>query len=220
MRLFLSATVSDFQDERQKLATQIIPQLRIWCENRKIQLIEVDLQWSKESRTSKTTSSLEMSMRELQRCREENVRPFFLSLLSEKYGWVPPSTCLTKELKDQYRWVPGFSQNAMEIIFGAYIDCSPNALISIRDSSFISRLANQDDFVDKSHKEELKILKEKLRQHFPPNQVMDYTLDVDCDILAGRKLIGISEFCSSILTFFKQRISEQYPDPGNAVVNA
>jgi len=65
VRLFLSATVSNFQDERQKLATQIIPQLRLWCENRKIQLIEVDLQWSKESRIIETGSSLEMSMREL-----------------------------------------------------------------------------------------------------------------------------------------------------------
>lgn len=220
VRLFLSATVSDFQDERQKLATQIIPQLRMWCENRKIQLIEVDLQWSKESRISETGSSLEMSMRELQRCREENMRPFFLSLLSEMYGWVPPSKFLTKELRDRYGWVPGFSQNAMEIIYGSYIDRNPNALIFIRDPTCISRLACQDDFVDKNHKEDLTMLKEKIRQRFPSNQVMDYTLDIDDDTLSERKLQGIAEFCSSILTFFKQRISEQYPDPESAIVNA
>lgn len=43
VRIFVSSTFRDFHSEREVLVKQVFPDLRTWCENRTLHLIECDL---------------------------------------------------------------------------------------------------------------------------------------------------------------------------------
>ena len=45
IRVFISSTFRDMQEEREELVKQVFPQLRRLCENRFVTWSEVDLRW-------------------------------------------------------------------------------------------------------------------------------------------------------------------------------
>jgi hypothetical protein len=99
VRLYICATPTDFDAERQLLLQQIIPQLREWCEGRKIQLLESDMNsWLDKDEEGDRTWSADVMLsclQELSRCRQENINPYFLSLVGHTYGIIPPAGDLT-----------------------------------------------------------------------------------------------------------------------------
>jgi hypothetical protein len=212
--LYIASTPHDFYAERQHLLKQVIPRLRTWCENRKIQLVEIDLQWGAAATSS--TESLALRMRELRRCREENIHPFFLCLLSQMYGpWVPSRGSLKAELVEEYGCIEGFSQTAMEIVYGSYVDANPNAYFALRDPNFLDSVPeiHKAAFEDEAHTNEVRILKDRIERRFAPTQLLRYRVEVDKESSSEQlAMIGLDgEFLTSIAGFFKSRISAQYP---------
>ena len=57
---------------------------------------------------------------ELDRCYEDNTTPFFLNILSHRYGWVPTMDEVPASVAEQYSWVPDVSITHMEILHGMY----------------------------------------------------------------------------------------------------
>nr|XP_006811880.1 PREDICTED: leucine-rich repeat and WD repeat-containing protein KIAA1239-like [Saccoglossus kowalevskii] len=45
IRIFVSSTFKDFHAEREALIKQVFPDLRQWCEKRRLKLVECDLRW-------------------------------------------------------------------------------------------------------------------------------------------------------------------------------
>ena len=45
IRIFVSSTFKDFHEEREVLVKEVFPDLRLWCEQRKLRLVEYDLRW-------------------------------------------------------------------------------------------------------------------------------------------------------------------------------
>ncbi|KAI0232140.1 hypothetical protein LSAT2_017525, partial [Lamellibrachia satsuma] len=45
VRIFVSSTFKDFNQERDILVKKVFPQLRAWCEPQKLFLVECDLRW-------------------------------------------------------------------------------------------------------------------------------------------------------------------------------
>ena len=45
IRIFVSSTFKDFHQEREVLVKEVFPDLRLWCEQRKLRLVECDLRW-------------------------------------------------------------------------------------------------------------------------------------------------------------------------------
>ena len=45
IRLFVSSTFRDMGSEREFLVKRVFPELRIWCEDRKLRLVDIDLRW-------------------------------------------------------------------------------------------------------------------------------------------------------------------------------
>ena len=89
IRVFISSTFTDFYSEREILVKNALAELREWCANRNLGLIECDLRWGVTS-DSTTDQTILTCLNEIDRCHEENDgQPFFVGLLSEKYGWVP-----------------------------------------------------------------------------------------------------------------------------------
>lgn len=230
IRLFVSSTFRDFHAEREALVKEVFPDLRLWCEQRKLHLVECDLRWGV-PKDSTTEETIKICLGELDRCHEDNVVPYFLNLNCARAGWIPTFGDLTYNLAVQYGWVYGLSLTEMEIVHGAFRKCNPNAMFLIRDDDFTERLPSEikEAFVDDNDLcfEKMKKLKEMLQEHFPAENIVHYKVDCDATSVSKSaqlhderevKLKGIngsdSVFYKTVFEFFRNRIEHQYPlDP-------
>jgi nephrocystin-3 len=85
VRVFLSSTFRDFMQERDLLVKQVFPELRRKARERGVEVAEVDLRWGITEEESRHGKVLPICLAEIQRCR-----PYFVGMLGERYGWVPP----------------------------------------------------------------------------------------------------------------------------------
>ena len=90
IRIFISSTFADFREERRAIAQTVIPELNRRGLERDVTVTAVDLQWGVTSEESTRNQQLNACIRELERCS-----PFFIALLGDRYGWVPPSAAFT-----------------------------------------------------------------------------------------------------------------------------
>ncbi|XP_071955372.1 telomerase protein component 1-like [Antedon mediterranea] len=216
IRIFVSSTFRDFHAEREVLVKKVFPELREWCTQHHLQLIECDLRWGV-PRDSTTKTTICTCLDEIERCHEEAEGDgFFLNMLSERYGWVPNKEAVSADLTKQYDWVHGTSVTHMEIVRGAYTSNNPNSLFLIRDSSFLEDLPTDQrpGFVDDSDycKIQMKELKKQLRETFK-EQVFDYSCKVDSVENGKVKMVGLEDdFAKTVLDFFKSAIARKYPE--------
>src|SRR5262245_57520875 len=84
MRVFVSSTFRDIQDERDVLVKRVFPRLRDACEARTVAWGEVDLRWGITDEDTAEGRVLPICLAEIDSCR-----PFFIGLLGERYGYVP-----------------------------------------------------------------------------------------------------------------------------------
>jgi hypothetical protein len=114
IRVFISSTFRDMQEEREELVKQIFPQLRRLCESRGVAWGEVDLRWGVPDEAKAEGKVLPLCLAEIERCR-----PYFIGLLGERYGWVPEE--IPPELLEAHPWLNEHrkqSVTALEILHG------------------------------------------------------------------------------------------------------
>nr|XP_054769175.1 telomerase protein component 1-like [Lytechinus pictus] len=216
VRVFVSSTFRDFHSERDVLVKEVFPDLREWCEKRRLHLVECDLRWGVPKDTT-TEETLRTCLSEIDRCYQENIMPFFLNMTSERCGWIPGLEEVPSSVVSDYRWIHGLSITEMEIMHGAYRKENPNSLFALRDESFISEIPEKykQEFVDSNpiatHK--LKMLKEMLQNRFGFDKVFKYSCSYNgIDIDTGKVDLGdLDEFKVKVFDFFKKAIGEQYP---------
>jgi len=169
IRIFISSTFKDMQEERGYLVTKVFPELRRYCEKRDVSIFELDLRWGISEEEAKQGKVFEICLNEVQK-----TRPFFIGLLGERYGWVP-SEEERKAIKentmvfDDYPWIPealdkGTSITEIEIQEGVLrAPKEINAYFYLRSP----KIETPDDFKEKtgSHAEEMLLaLKKTLRE--------------------------------------------------------
>ncbi|EDV28707.1 Telomerase protein component 1 [Trichoplax sp. H2] len=220
IRLFVSSTFRDFHAEREVLVKKVFPELRIWCEARRFHLVDCDLRWGvpKDTTSEKT---IRICMSELDRCYEDNIRPFFLNMISDRVGWIPPVEEISSSLAREYGWIKNASVTEMEIIHGAIRKYNPNALFMMRDPSYLHNMPDnvKQDFIEEDDEaiEKVKALKTCLRARFKPENIIRYQCEYShIDPATGRSVMtGLygdnSVFAKKVLEHFKHRISKQYP---------
>lgn len=197
----------------------MFPELREWCFKRNLDLIECDLRWGVPV-DSTSEDTILTCLTELDRCFEENDgQPFFIGMLSEKYGWVPEMSKLLDQIKMSYGWVPKVSITFMEFLHGALRSNDQNSCFFIRSQKSLEGVPKEyhDKFyeADAYSKLQLEVLKEKLR-YYHGDRVFEY----DCryegvDESTGRKKVklgGLEEFGQKALKFLKEAIERSYPD--------
>lgn len=122
IRVFLSSTFVDFQEERSLLVKQVFPSLRRRARSRGVEIVDVDLRWGVTEEQTKRGETLPLCLAEIDRCR-----PYFISLLGERYGWVPPADYYKPELLERQPWLReqmgGASVTELEILHGVL--CNP-----------------------------------------------------------------------------------------------
>ena len=137
IRVFVSSTFLDMQEERDELSRRVFPRLREQCEARGANWGDVDLRWGITSTEAREGRVLPICLAEIDECR-----PFFLAILGERYGWVPGPGGIDSELIDRLPWLAeqaGRSVTELEIQHGALRDGSARALFYLRDPGWIER---------------------------------------------------------------------------------
>lgn len=121
VRFFLSSTFRDMMSEREVLVKKVFPDLREFCMERQVNLIEVDLRWGITQKEMEEGKVVELCLSEI-----DNSRPYFLAIIGNRYGWIPSEEELEKnsKLEESFSWVrddikDGRSITNMEILYGA-----------------------------------------------------------------------------------------------------
>ncbi len=117
VRVFLSSTFRDFGEERDLLVRQVFPALRARLKERFVELVDVDLRWGITAEQAERGEVLPICLTEIDRSR-----PYFIGMLGERYGWVPPPGTLAPQLLARQPWLAqhagGTSVTELEILHG------------------------------------------------------------------------------------------------------
>lgn len=82
--VFISSTFNDMHSERDYLVKYVFPELAQWCEERRLQLVDIDLRWGVTNADSTARNTIYACLKGV-----DSSRPFFLCFLGQRRGWVP-----------------------------------------------------------------------------------------------------------------------------------
>jgi len=134
IRVLISSTFRDMQEEREELVKQIFPRLRRLCEMCGVTWGEVDLRWGVPDEAKAEGKVLPLCLQEIEHCR-----PYFIGILGERYGWVPEE--IPESLFDTHPWLREHlhkSVTALEILHGVLRnpDMEKHAYFYFRDPAY------------------------------------------------------------------------------------
>lgn len=122
IRVFISSTFNDMQEERTELVSKVFPLLRKMAKERQVVLTEIDLRWGITEEDAKESKVVQICLEEIDRSH-----PFFIGILGGRYGWCPASEDVEwekvisadyQESIDNLR--NGLSMTELEIRYGAF----------------------------------------------------------------------------------------------------
>jgi hypothetical protein len=152
--VFISSTFDDMNGERDYLVKRVFPELREWCEKRKLRLVDIDLRWGvTEEDATQNKNTLKICLHQI-----DKSRPFFLNFLGQRRGWVPEKkdissdTCLKcPALKD---YIGNSSITELEILHAiinplTHKERAKHAFFYIRDGSYVDHLPHDPPLLRK-----------------------------------------------------------------------
>ena len=79
--------------ERECIIKHVIPRLSTWYEKQRlrIRVLACDMRWGVPNDPT-TRRTVEACMRAIDKCKAENEMPYFVALIGDRYGWVPPES--------------------------------------------------------------------------------------------------------------------------------
>lgn len=165
IRVFLSSTFRDFMEERDLLVKQVFPELRRKARERGVEVVDVDLRWGITEEESRQGKVIPICLGEIDRCR-----PYFVGMLGERYGWIPPADQYSPEVIERQPWLKdhlgGVSVTELEILHGVLNDpaMAGRAFFYFRDPDW-STSQSKPGFVCETPEESRKLadLKQRIR---------------------------------------------------------
>jgi WD40 repeat protein len=88
-RLFVSSTFADFEAERGILQRDVFPRLRAQALAGGARFVPIDLRWGISREAADQQETMEICLREVDRCHAEGQPPRLLALLGHRRGWRP-----------------------------------------------------------------------------------------------------------------------------------
>lgn len=112
IKIFLSSTFIDMQEERDYLIKKIFPAIKKECSFRGVDFVALDLRWGIDEQSARLGKVIEICMDEIVRSR-----PFFIGLLGGRYGWIPKDgdKAITQKLLLKYPWIRGSVEQGQSI---------------------------------------------------------------------------------------------------------
>ena len=188
IRIFLSSTFSDMQEERSALV-KTFEKLKVSAARRNVTLSLLDLRWGVTDEEARSGKVISVCLNEI-----EHSHPFFIGLLGNRYGYAPDSMELNKnhDLLERYPWLAkdiadGRSITEIEMLYGAL----RNSDHPVDATFFIKKTSEPDDNPKQT------ALKEKIRnqKQYP---VKDYT--------------NVEELCLLVEHQVNEMINRLFPD--------
>jgi hypothetical protein len=96
-RVFVSSTFADMSAERDALQRRVFPRLRRLCESRGFRFHAVDLRWGIAEEAGIDQQTMRVCAQEIARCQDTDLRPNFMLLLGDRYGWRPLPWAIPEE---------------------------------------------------------------------------------------------------------------------------
>jgi WD40 repeat protein len=156
VHIFISSTFNDMHAERDYLVKRVFPQLREWCENRKLRLVDIDLRWGVTEQDATNQNVVKVCLDRIDDCR-----PFFLCFLGQRRGWVPKEEEISAVSFSEFPALKEYAGKAsvteMEILHalvnplhrsrvrdpkrpGEYYEPSKYAFFYLREDSYLAQL--------------------------------------------------------------------------------
>jgi len=98
VRLFVSSTFSDMKAERDLLQRRVFPELRAHCARLGLRFQAIDLRWGVSEEAGRHNRAMRICLQELRRCQDSAIKPDFLVLLGDRYGWRPLPELIPSQL--------------------------------------------------------------------------------------------------------------------------
>lgn len=174
IRVFISSTFRDMQDERDYLMKRTFPKLRKLAAKRDVTLTELDLRWGITEEESKSGKVVEICLREI-----ENSIPFFIGIIGNRYGWVPEKKDIGENVTERFKDVANYlerhlSVTEMEMQFGV--------LQRKEDMHAYFFIKEQDDKEKQDNPEMLNRLKEEVQKSRYPSSTYKSLVDLATQI--------------------------------------
>jgi tetratricopeptide (TPR) repeat protein len=159
IRVFVSSTFADMQQERDELVKHVFPKLRELCESRGVVWGEVDLRWGITDEQRDEGLVLPICLQEIRECR-----PYFIGLLGERYGFVPQLDAALIEVEPWLAGHRGKSVTELEIIHGVLADpaMTDHAFFYFRDPAHLPQATVSEEAP--GDREKLAALKARIRE--------------------------------------------------------
>jgi len=88
-RVFVSSTFEDLKEERNVLQDRVFPNLAEFCDAMGARFQAIDLRWGVRDEAAVNQKTMEICLSEIARCQRTGIKPNFIILLGERYGWCP-----------------------------------------------------------------------------------------------------------------------------------
>jgi hypothetical protein len=188
VRVFISSTFRDFHAERDYLVKYVFPDLRQWCEQWKLHLVDIDLRWGVTVAEAESGKVIDICLDNI-----DGSRPFFICMLGNRYGWVPKPDEIPKETLHHYTKLndpdkQDYSITHMEIHHAVLepltsvdtFEEAPHAFFYFRDEKVLPEPKNVNTFndneksmytrtffeEDRHYRDKLTQLKTQIRDHY------------------------------------------------------
>jgi len=238
IKIFISSTFRDMHAERDYLVNNVFPELAIWCEERCLHLLDIDLRWGITEADARQKQTVQTCLKNIDTCR-----PFFICFVGQRLGWVPQQTDVGRRFKELYPdlrdHIGQYSVTQLEVAYALQLRTQTqdgkqksaipgsHALFLLREDSCVEmippeyRLAyTNDDEVDSSaYDVRLKNFREKITKKY---HHMYYQCRWDTSALladSNRNDGRFTDFTKNgdalktvILQFLQDKIEKVYPD--------
>ncbi len=146
LRIFISSTFRDMQQEREELIKHVFPQVKKIAKERFVDITEVDLRWGVTEEQAENGEALKICLDEINKCKSSPV--FFIGILGERYGWIPNQTDPKLLNDEKYTWIVDYQERSvteLEILHGVLNDkyLSKRSFFYFRDQALSEEISKE-----------------------------------------------------------------------------
>ncbi|XP_067678320.1 TPR repeat-containing protein DDB_G0287407-like [Haliotis asinina] len=214
VKLFITSYTDEFFTEREIIRKEILPEVRAWCEQKKLNLIEHAVKWGGRHPDRREVSELERAQTSIENCYYNNIMPLFINITSESIGWVPMWGEYADEVIEDYIEAYGLLVEDLQVLYGAYREDNLNSIFLIRNDSFLESVCEDEKkyFVQRtSASEKICGPHDKISQKFPSHRIKHYKCEYKGTDHKKRPQIKLAdELKQEIIDFLKQRVAYDY----------
>jgi len=156
IKIFISSTFQDMQQEREILIKEVFLELKKTAKQRDVEITEIDLRWGITKEAADSGKTVKICLDEIDRCKDSPI--FFLGMIGNRYGWSQWYDKIGKHILNdiRYSWIENYKDKSITELEIRYvlnkIDRSNKVLLYFKEDGKIC-----DDSVVRLKKELTKL---------------------------------------------------------------